>query len=190
MTTIESQTAESQSGEAHIDASRSADPLAGAAGPQGDCVIREAGPVDAAAIGELVHRLLAGIMAPDQVPEAATLGEAAARLFEEGPGFAAYLAEDAEGQPAGLVTLTELGAVFARGRFGEVAELYVEPAWRSRRLGARLIEVALAHGRRVGWTRIELTAPHADDAPDAARAWAFYGRLGFVEAGPRMKLKL
>lgn len=190
MTTIDSQSAKSQSDKARIDDSKSAGPLPSAAAQEGDCVIREAGPVDAAAIGELVHRLLAGIMAPDQVPEAEVLGEAATRLFEEGPGFAAYLAEDAEGQPAGLVTLTELGAIFARGRFGEVAELYVEPAWRSRRLGARLIERAIEHGRRVGWTRIELTAPHADEAPDAARAWAFYGRLGFVEAGPRMKLKL
>lgn len=155
-----------------------------------DCVIREASRDDAATIGALVHRLLGGVMPPGQVLSVSDLSDAAGRLFEEGPGFAAYLAEEPDGTPAGLVTLTELGAVFARGRFGEVAELYVEPAWRSRRLGARLIEQAVEHGRRVGWTRLELTAPHAGDAPDAERAWAFYRRLGFVDAGPRMKIKL
>lgn len=155
-----------------------------------DCTIRQAMRADAETIGLLVHRLLAGIMPPGQVASAAELAEAARRLFDEGHGFAAYLAEEADGTPAGLVSLTELCAVFARGRFGEVAELYVEPAWRSRRLGQRLLEVAAEHGRRVGWTRLELTAPHAEDAPDAARAWAFYRRLGYVDAGPRMKLKL
>lgn len=155
-----------------------------------DCTVRAATPDDAETIGTLVHRLLADIMAPGEAPAAAELAEAARRLFDEGPGFAAYLAEEADGTPAGLLTLTELGAVFARGRFGEVAELYVEPAWRSHRLGARLVETAVTHGRRVGWTRLELTAPHLEEAPEAARAWAFYRRLGFVEAGPRMKLKL
>ncbi|SME88617.1 N-acetylglutamate synthase, GNAT family [Tistlia consotensis] len=155
-----------------------------------DCTIRAATRADAGTIGSLVHRLLAGIMPPDQLLPVETLSEAAGRLFDEGPGFAAYLAEEADGTPAGLITLTELGAVFARGRFGEVAELYVEPAWRSRQLGARLIARAAEHGRAAGWTRLELTAPHADDAPDASRAWAFYRRLGFVEAGPRMKVKL
>ncbi|MEX0760151.1 MAG: GNAT family N-acetyltransferase [Tistlia sp.] len=158
--------------------------------PLPDCRIRPATRADAGTIGALVHRLLAGIMAPGQVPPADVLAEAARRLFDEGPGFAAYLAEEADGRPAGLLTLTELGAVFARGRFGEVAELGVEPGWRSRQLGARLVETAVAHGRRVGWTRLELTAPHAEDAPDASRAWAFYRRLGFLEAGPRMKVKL
>ena len=165
-----------------------------------DCVIRRATPDDAETIGGLVHRLLAGIMPPEQVPAVAELAEAAHRLFTEGPGFAAYLAEEPAGdgsgegrtgsRAVGLVTLTELGAVFARGRFGEVAELFVDDSWRSRRLGQRLVERAVDHGRTAGWSRLELTAPHADEAPDAARAWAFYRRLGFVEAGPRMKIKL
>lgn len=156
----------------------------------GDCTIRQASRADAEAIGLLVHRLLSGLLPPGQVAAADELAAAARSLFDEGHGFAAYLAEEADGTPAGLVTLTELCAVFARGRFGEVAELYVEPAWRSRRLGQRLLEVAAEHGRRVGWTRLELTAPHAEDAPDAARAWAFYRRLGYLDAGPRLKLKL
>ncbi len=161
-----------------------------------DCVIRRATPADAETIGGLVQRLLAAIMPPGQVPDAGELAEAARRLFAEGPGFAAYLAEEPGGadgtapRAVGLVTLTELGAVFARGRFGEVAELFVADSWRSRRLGQRLIERAVEHGRAAGWSRLELTAPHADEAPDAARAWAFYRRLGFVEAGPRLKVKL
>jgi len=151
-------------------------------------VIRRAGTADAAAVGRLAHRLLERLLPPERLMPLAQAQEAAGRLLAPGGGLAAYLAE-ATGQAIGLITLTELHAVFARGAFGEIAELYVEPQWRSALVGERLVTEARRHAAAAGWSRLELSAPLAGSA-GAERAWAFYRRLGFVEVGPRFMLRL
>jgi RimJ/RimL family protein N-acetyltransferase len=52
------------------------------------------------------------------------------------------------------------------------------PAYRSRGLGRRLIEAALAKAREIGLTRVELSV-HADNA----RAIALYKKVGFLTEG-------
>ena len=150
--------------------------------------VRPATAADAATVGRLVHRLLEIVVPPEKLMAEADAVETAGRLLRPGGGLEGYLAE-AGGEAVGVITLTELHAVFARGAFGEIAELYVEPAWRSARVGEQLVEQAKVHGRARGWSRLELSAPLAGSA-GAERAWAFYRRLGFGEVGPRMMLKL
>jgi GNAT superfamily N-acetyltransferase len=149
--------------------------------------IRLAGPADAPAVALLVHRLLGSLLPPEKVMPLATLRDTAGRLLTESL-IDAFLAE-AGGEPVGLVTLTEIHAIFARGAMGELCEVYVEPGWRASGLAGALIERARAHGRARGWSRLELSAP-LGDAPGAERAYAFYRRLGFVSVGPRLMLPL
>lgn len=149
--------------------------------------IRLATAADAPAVALLVHRLLGSLLPPEKVTPLATLQATSARLLGEGL-IDAFLAE-AGGAPAGLVTVTEIHAIFARGAMGELCEVYVEPGWRASGLAEQLIERAREHGRARGWSRLELSAP-LGDAPGAERAYAFYRRLGFVSVGPRLMLPL
>ena len=104
--------------------------------------VRAAGPEDSAVIAELVHGLLAEIMPADKLKSQAELEAATHRLWREGPGFAAYLAETPAGEAVGVLTLTEMCAIFALGCFGEVTELYVTPPWRSAQVGEHLLDQA------------------------------------------------
>ena len=47
----------------------------------------------------------------------------------------------------GVVTLNECAAIYSGGRFGEISELYVVPDYRSKGVGAMLMEAAVALGR-------------------------------------------
>ena len=82
------------------------------------------------------------------------------------------------------VMLNECAAIYANGLFGEITELYVEPANRSCGVAPSLISAAVDLGRRKGWTRLEVGAP---DQPRWSRTLAFYLEEGFVEVGPRLK---
>lgn len=149
--------------------------------------IRRCTAADAPAVGLLVHRLLQTAVPPARLTPVEILVDAAQRMLRE-EKMVAWLAE-AEGRPVGVITAITAHAVFARGAFGEVNELYVDPEFRATGLAARLIETVRAYGPSQGWTRIQLTAPEAG-SPGAERAWAFYARLGFADVGPTLMLKV
>jgi GNAT superfamily N-acetyltransferase len=73
------------------------------------------------------------------------------------------------------------------GRFGEICELYVVPDYRSKGVGALLIEAAVSFGRKRGWLGIEVGTP---SAPTWQRTIDFYRRHGFEEVGPSLDLTL
>jgi len=149
--------------------------------------IRPATPADAPAVGQLVRRLLELVVPPERLTPLPPLVEAAARLLDEGK-MEAWLAE-AGGQAVGLITVVTVHAIYARGAFGEVNELYVEPGFQGSGLSRRLVEVARDHGKAAGWSRLQLSAPQAG-TPGAARANAFYARLGFTDVGPTLMLPI
>lgn len=151
--------------------------------------VRAAGPEDSSAIAGLVHGLLQEIMPADKLRTQAELEAATQTLWKKGPGFAAFLAETESGEAVGVLTLTEMCAIFALGCFGEVTELYVTPQWRSARVGEKLLDQAVAHAKTQDWTRLELTAPD-ETADGAERAYAFYNRIGYETAGPRLKISI
>lgn len=147
--------------------------------------IRPAILADAPAVGALVARLLAELH--DEPIDQAEIDRAtvtAHRLLAEHPGFAALLAQDAKRAPVAVLTLSECCAIYAGGRFGEIAEFYVDPAWRSRGLGRRMIDAAFAEAKVRRWSRLEVGAP---DLPRWQRTVDFYKGCGFAEIGPRLK---
>ena len=91
------------------------------------------------------------------------------------------------GDIGGVVGLNECKAIYAHGAFGEIAELYVEPRFRSAGVGGQLVEAAVAHGRSRNWSMLEVGAP---DVPRWQSTVDFYVRRGFVEVGPRLYREL
>ncbi|WOH52229.1 MULTISPECIES: GNAT family N-acetyltransferase [Bradyrhizobium] len=100
-------------------------------------------------------------------------------------GFLAF----AEARPVGIIMLSESAALFARGTYGIITELYVVPDQRSSGIAMRLIEAAVSLGTVKGWGQLELGAPR-QPTWSRNRSLAFYLKAGFAEIGPRLKLPL
>ncbi|EIN9358062.1 GNAT family N-acetyltransferase [Vibrio vulnificus] len=98
----------------------------------------------------------------------------------------AFLAYD-DVKPVGVITLCELGAIYAGGLFGEVNELYVLPAYRSMKFGNQLIESAVKYGKGVGWSKLQLGTP---DQVSSKSVINFYRSHGFKGNGLRLGLAL
>ena len=115
-----------------------------------DIAVRQATPEDAATVATMVFELLlelvpsyAGTLTVDE------LMPVAAGLLG-GDDVWAYLAETRDGRVIGVLTLNECAAIYARGRFGEISELYVRPDHRSAGVAAKLTDAAAAFGRARG----------------------------------------
>ena len=152
-----------------------------------EIAIRRAEVADGATVGRLVHELLVELFPESRGDfDAGALSEAAGRLMADGLVWS-FLAETGDGRAVGVLTLNECAAIYAKGRFGEICELYVQPAHRSAKVGALLIDAAVAFGRARNWPALEVGAP---DAPRWGRTLDFYRDYGFTEVGPRLDLQL
>ncbi len=98
-----------------------------------------------------------------------------------------FVARDADGSIAGVLTMCEGFAIYANGLFGVINEMYVMPRHRSRGVGKMLLDEAKALARQLGWKRIDVTAP---ESSAWSRTRAFYEREGFTFAGPKLKFKV
>ena len=149
--------------------------------------IRPAQSQDAELVGGMISRLLCELypQLSDQYPPEATT--ATARRLLDDRAYCALLAVGSAGDIGGVVGLNECKAIYAHGAFGEIAELYVEPRFRSAGVGRQLVEAAVAHGRSRNWSMIEVGAP---DVPRWQSTVDFYVRRGFVEVGPRLYREL
>ncbi|MEM7426047.1 MAG: GNAT family N-acetyltransferase [Pseudomonadota bacterium] len=148
---------------------------------------RAAATEDSGTVGRLVRDLLVELADDGQVsggPEefAATASEVLA-MDERAWAFLAFDGEN----PVGVITLNECVSIYAGGIFGEICELYIHPDYRSRGVAVMLLDEARNHGCRRGWGRLEVGAP---PWPDWQRTFDFYVKNGFVEVGPRLKLRL
>jgi len=107
-------------------------------------------------------------------------------LLSDKSGYQVYLAI-AGSAIVGLISVSESSAICAGGRFGIIHELYVTSEWRSRNVGARLIDTVIEAGRVEGWKRLEVGAPNPTQW---GRTVQFYKMCGFEEIGPRLKRML
>lgn len=152
--------------------------------------IVQAGPSDASLIAGLVGELLQEIMAaigPAAFGFSQIETEARARGWLMDGTYTVLLARDGEAT-LGFLALTESRALYAEGTFGTIPELYVRPAFRSRKVGALLVGEAKRLARSRGWTRLEVTTP---PLPQFERTFAFYEREGFgISGGRKMKADL
>jgi putative acetyltransferase len=77
-------------------------------------------------------------------------------------------------RPAGCVALRDLG-----DGTGELKRLYINPDWRGRGIGRRLVEAIIRKAREGGYSRLRL-----DSIAEMESALALYRSLGFVEIAP------
>ena len=145
--------------------------------------VRRAHVDEAPVVAVLVARLLAELGRAEV--DARALLETTRKLLAAGDVAALLVLVDE--RPVGVLTLNQCAAIYAGGRFGEICELYVGPDDRSAGLGRRLIEAAVAHARKAGWTRLEVGAP---DLPRWQRTAEFYQANGFTLVGPRLKRQI
>lgn len=143
--------------------------------------VRTAITADAATVGELVTALLTELGgAPNDL-------EIVARdVLARQERVTCFLAFEDE-RAAGVILLNEGYAMFSRGPFGQITELYVRSEFRSSGIAGCLLARAVAHGRERGWRRIDVGAP---PQPEWSRTVAFYKAHGLTEVGPRLKLML
>lgn len=85
-------------------------------------------------------------------------------------------------KPIAVSTFTESYALYAGGKVGIIPEFYVDPAFRSSGVGAKLISQVKDYGRNNGWSCIELCTP---PLPEFKRTLLFYQKSWLVPVGGR-----
>ena len=150
-----------------------------------EVVVRQAEPMKFERVGNLVYELLAEIY-PDGGYKRDVFVETARALLTGNEGVWSFLATTHDDRDVGVVTINECAAISSGGRFGEISELYVVPDYRSKGVGALLIDATVGFGRERGWHSIEVGTP---SVPRWQRTVDFYLGHGFEEVGPRLDLQ-
>jgi GNAT superfamily N-acetyltransferase len=145
--------------------------------------IRPAARADVAAIAAAVERLLVelGGRRPPR-PEL----EAEIRAALEDPGVGALIVAEAGGEVVGVLSASWQRALHVPGRYATIQDLWVDEAWRSRRVGAGLVDALAALCKEQGVARIEVGLPR-ESFPAIGATEVFYRVNGFEHLGPRMR---
>ena len=152
--------------------------------------IRRATRDDAAVVAELVNDLLAEIMHAISVQAFDSNRQAMQRHLSESIPTEQHfvLLAEQEDTAVGFAAISPAFALYNNGAFGIITELFVLPAFRSQRIGARLVRQCESFARETGWTRLEVTTP---PQPQFQRTLSFYRNNGFdVTGGPKLKLAI
>jgi GNAT superfamily N-acetyltransferase len=145
--------------------------------------IRPASAGDAAAVAAAVEELLVEL-GGRRPPRADLEAEIEAVLAD--PGVGALLVAEADAAIVGVLSASWQRALHVPGRYATIQDLWVDGEWRSRGVGAALVDELAALCRRQGVARIEVGLPR--ETFDAIRATeAFYLGNGFEQLGPRMR---
>ncbi|HEX5609640.1 MAG TPA: GNAT family N-acetyltransferase [Solirubrobacterales bacterium] len=158
--------------------------------------VREATREDVAAVVDGVEALLLEL--GGRRPDRAALEAEVTALLDD-PAVGVLLVAEAEQDPNAVVpgmrgqlrTVGVLAASWGRaihvpGRYLTIQDLWTDPDWRSRGVGADLVEAVAAAARAAGVSRIEVGLPRETFAAIAATR-GFYERNGFEQLGPRMR---
>ncbi len=141
--------------------------------------------VIATMVGELLHEIMAAVKQKAFGFHQADTVARARGWMADGLYYVLLARDDASGASVGFLALYQSYALYTEGPFGTIPEFYVRPAYRSKGVGASLLEEAKRLGRERGWRRLEVTTP---PLPEFERTLAFYQRNGFSISGGR-KLK-
>ncbi len=87
----------------------------------------------------------------------------------------------------GFISCITANAIYAKGKFGVINELYIIPEFRSKKVGQKLMDYVVTFGKTQQWERLELDTPKPEGA---AKALNFYIKEGFTTSGYRMKKTL
>jgi branched-chain amino acid aminotransferase len=145
--------------------------------------VREATREDLPAVVGAVEELLAelGGRRPSRPEMEAEVGA----LLDDGAVGTLLVAED-DGSLVGVLGASWQRAIHVPGRYATIQDLWVHPEWRSRGIGAELVEALAAKAREQGVGRIEVGLPR-ETFSAIEQTEAFYRGAGFEHLGPRMR---
>jgi para-aminobenzoate synthetase len=135
----------------------------------------------ARALGELLGEL------GGAVPARSELESATVDLLASPEHGCLLLAETADGALIGVLAASFQHAIHVPGRYCILQDLWSNPSWRSRRVGAQLLTELIDRLRVAGIGRLEVGLPSARFNALASTE-AFYIENGFAPLGPRMRL--
>jgi GNAT superfamily N-acetyltransferase len=148
-----------------------------------ESTVREAGADDVEAVASAVEALLLEL--GGRRPERSDL-ETEVRAHLDDPDGASVLIAEADGNVVGVLSASWQRAIHVPGAYATIQDLWVDEAWRSRGVGAELVEAIASQARTRGVSRLEVGLPRETFAAIASTE-SFYRRNGFEHLGPRMR---
>jgi len=148
-----------------------------------EATVREAGADDVAAVAAAVESLLLEL--GGRRPERSVL-ETEVRALLDDPAGGSVLIAEADGEIVGVLSASWQRAIHVPGVYATIQDLWVDGAWRSRGVGAELVEAVASQARARGVSRLEVGLPRETFAAIASTQ-SFYERSGFEHLGPRMR---
>jgi GNAT superfamily N-acetyltransferase len=148
-----------------------------------ETAVREAGAEDVEAVVLAVEGLLREL--GGRRPERPEL-EAEVRALLDDPAGGSVLIAEAGGEIVGVLSASWQRAIHVPGIYATIQDLWVDGAWRSRGVGAELVEAIASQARGRGVSRLEVGLPRETFAAIASTE-SFYERNGFEHLGPRMR---
>jgi GNAT superfamily N-acetyltransferase len=145
--------------------------------------VRQAGDGDVEEVAAAVGSLLAEL--GGRAPSAAEMKAEVQALLDDPQGGSVLIAE-ADGGIVGVLTASWQRAIHVPGVYATVQDLWVDEDWRSRGVGAELVEAIASQARSRGVSRLEVGLPRETFAAIASTE-SFYRRNGFEHLGPRMR---
>ncbi len=148
-----------------------------------ETTVREAEAADVEEVATAVESLLAEL--GGRSPTRSEL-EAETRALLEDPEGGSVLIAEADGRIVGLLSASWQRAIHVPGVYATIQDLWVDEGWRSRGVGAELVEAIASQARTRGVSRLEVGLPRETFAAIASTE-SFYRRNGFEPLGPRMR---
>ncbi len=148
-----------------------------------EAAVREAGAGDVEGVATAAASLLAEV--GGRIPARAEMEAEVQALLDDPQGGSVLIAE-ADGAIVGVVTASWQRAIHVPGIYATIQDLWVDGAWRSRGVGAELVEAIASQARTRGVSRLEVGLPRETFAAIASTE-SFYKRNGFEHLGPRMR---
>jgi GNAT superfamily N-acetyltransferase len=145
--------------------------------------VREASTEDVEGVATAVASLLAEL--GGRTPSRAEMEREVQALLDDPQGGSVLIAE-ADGEIVGVLTASWQRAIHVPGVYATVQDLWVDEDWRSRGVGAELVEAIASQARARGVSRLEVGLPRETFAAIASTE-SFYKRNGFEHLGPRMR---
>ena len=145
--------------------------------------VREAGAADVEGVATAVESLLGEL--GGRMPSRTEMEAEVQALLDDPQGGSVLIAE-ADGKIVGVLTASWQRAIHVPGVYATIQDLWVEEAWRSRGVGAELVEAIASQARTRGVSRLEVGLPRETFAAIASTQ-SFYERTGFEHLGPRMR---
>ncbi len=145
--------------------------------------VRQADDGDVEGVATAVASLLGEL--GGRTPTRAQMEAEVQALLDDPQGGSVLIAE-ADGEIVGVLTASWQRAIHVPGVYVTVQDLWVDEDWRSRGVGAELVEAIASQARSRGVSRLEVGLPRETFAAIASTE-SFYKRNGFEHLGPRMR---